>query len=1272
MAAAPEQTAAKHQCFTLTLSDKSLTIDGYVNGEAFNMLLDTGSSLSLINYSVICKFKDISISSCNLPMLKLANGAAMAPIGFSQLDLIVNNVTYKQLFYIYNNIPFDILLGLDFCKMSKINIDFEKLTVNNLTNVFPFNLHLLIEEDKDNSLYMRNDVNIGPEQGQFIELYSFERIPDTLLFDLNSNFNLKTSLIIHNSIIKSEQGNVKIFVINTTNSNILIRKNTKIGSFEPIEEKNCFLLEADEVKKMTAVDATAAAKDNDTIYSTQTIDMRSNDGKIIFNVGEELPIENKLELVKFLNNFRGIFACDTSELTRTNLTTHKIITLSDEPVQRGPYRASWKERDEMQKQVKEMLAAGLIRESKSPYAAPVVMVKKSNGALRMCHDYRGLNAVTKCDSYPLPRIEDLMNSFSGAKMFTTLDMASGYHQIPVDPESIEKTAFITPFGLFEYEVLPFGLSTACETYQRMVDKLIAGLKYTHCVGYLDDIIIWSVDFPQHLERLGLVFDRIKNANLKLQPQKCSFGKKEIKYLGWTVSAEGTKPDENKVIAVKHFPRPTTKKEIKRFLGMIGYYRSSIDKFAMIAEPLHGLLRKTAAFDWTEREEAAFITLKDALCKAPVLVHFSNEIPVKLFTDASYDGIAFILSHEIDGKEHPFKYGSRSLSNCEINYGVTELECLAIVWSVTKNRHYLLGAPFEIVSDHHSLCWLLRARNPSAKLCRWALRLSEFDFKIVYKSGKTHMNVDALSRAPVSNISTTAANGNTYDEDRDLVEEFPFLNSSEINLVAMQRSDDWCSKIHKRLEESRDKPLRMGGKEFILIEGIIYRCVDDGYERYQQLLVPKELRKEILWSLHDDRVSGHLGIAKTYDRLRRRFYWPKMFRSVYRYVNRCIDCQGKKKTPGRKYGLGQMMETPVIPFETVGCDLLGKFKPSNDNKSYIVVCTDHCSRFVVTAALEDIKAETVAKFLIEKVVLIYGEPKKILTDQGKQFTSALMQSILDTVRTKHIRTTSYHPQTNAIVENFNKTLANMLAAYCDADQSNWSVALPYVTHAYNTVKHISSNHSPFYLLFGWEPRHMIDCILNLPGCIEAREEIIDRVRDSRELARELIKEVQFRNKVSYDEKRSVVDFKVGDKVLVYTPLRKVGLSEKFIYRYFGPFTVKELKSPVNVRVESEDGTRKEVVHVCRLKRFNEEYDENIDNSSNEIQNFPTIINTTQEPINKLIKTKSRKPKIQGKQEKCVKFDKNVKIFEYQPEETVENETRTKSGRLIRSPDRLRYN
>ena len=379
-------------------------------------------------------------------------------------------------------------------------------------------------------------------------------------------------------------------------------------------------------------------------------------------------------------------------------------------------------------QVQQMLSSKVIRPSNSPWASPVVMVRKKDGSLRFCVDFRQLNAATIKDTHPLPRIDDLLDALRGAKWFSTLDLKSGYWQVPISEQDKEKTAFRTSSGqLFEFNQVPFGLCNAPATFSRLMDRVLAGLHWETCLFYLDDIIVLSSTWEEHLARLREVFERLRHAKLKLGAAKCTFAAKEVSYLGHRVTEEGLLPDPSLLAAIRDIPPPKTATEVCSFLGLAGYYRRYVKGFAAIAASLHALTRKDAVFHWSEDCQNAFDQLKTRLTTSPITAFpdFSQEF--RLYTDASTAGLGAILAQVREGKELIICCASRALNKAEKSYPATKLECLAIVWAVAKFRPYLMAMPFEVFTDHYALQWLKTMRTGSALLHRWSAALEEYDY-----------------------------------------------------------------------------------------------------------------------------------------------------------------------------------------------------------------------------------------------------------------------------------------------------------------------------------------------------------------------------------------------------------------------------------------------------------------------------------------------------------------------------------------------------------------
>ena len=420
------------------------------------------------------------------------------------------------------------------------------------------------------------------------------------------------------------------------------------------------------------------------------------------------------------------------------------------PPLRQPY---WRQnpavRREEMAQVQQMLANDVIRPSKSSWASPVVMVKKKDGSLRFCVDFRQLNAATVKDAHPLPRIDDLLDTLHGARWFSILDLKSGYWQVPIMERDKEKTVFRTSSGqLYEFNQVPFGLCNAPAAFSHLMDRVLPGLHWETCLFYLDDIIISSTTWEEHLARLRQVFERLRHAGLKLGAKKCAFASKEVSYLGHRVTEEGLLPDSALLAAIREIPPPKTATEVRSFLGLAGYYRRYVKNFAAIAGPLHALTRKDAVFYWSADCQAAFDRLKTLLKTSPITAFPDFSQAFQLYTDASTAGLGAILAQVRDGKERIICCASRSLNQAEKAYPATKLENLAIVWAVAKFRLYLMAMPFEVFTDHYTLQWLKTMKTGSALLHRWSAALEESDFTVRHRPGKDQTHVDGLSRLPV--------------------------------------------------------------------------------------------------------------------------------------------------------------------------------------------------------------------------------------------------------------------------------------------------------------------------------------------------------------------------------------------------------------------------------------------------------------------------------------------------------------------------------------------
>ena len=548
--------------------------------------------------------------------------------------------------------------------------------------------------------------------------------------------------------------------------------------------------------------------------------------------------------------------------------THSIPTGDATPIKQPPRRVPHALRPVIDQQVQKMIESGVIQPSVSPWSSPVVLVRKKDGGFRFCVDYRRVNSVTVKDSFPLPRVDETLDVLSGAKIFSALDLASGYWQVPVEPADVPKTAFSTSRGLFDFTVMPFGLTNAPATFQRLMDRVLSGLNWEQCLVYLDDVLVFSHDLASHLERVERVLERIDKAGLKLKPRKCQFGKPEVDYLGHVISANGISPQGSKVEAVLQFPVPTNVTAVRNFLGLAGYYRRFVSGFSVIASPLFDLLKKDRPFVWTDDCQVALDTLKVKLTSSPVLMFPRLDEAFYLATDASGTGLGAVLFQKGEkGEERVVAYASRALNAAERGYSVIEREALGLVWAVTHFRVYLYGHPFVLITDHCPLTWLKTVKDPSGRIARWLLTLSEYHWDIQHKSGKTHRNADALSRS-VTTESSRPFSDATVDVDR-LKEMLPptvgavgvVPQWSHDDMARLQAEDSLIGKVLECLPGNKpaaeglwisDRKLnmcRIVWDSFTRKDGVLYRhvVVREGVrvEKKLVLVVPSALVPEIL-------------------------------------------------------------------------------------------------------------------------------------------------------------------------------------------------------------------------------------------------------------------------------------------------------------------------------------------------------------------------------------------------------------------------------------------
>jgi hypothetical protein len=849
---------------------------------------------------------------------------------------------------------------------------------------------------------------------------------------------------------------------------------------------------------------------------------------------------------------------------------HKIeLVLGSQPTSRGVYRMSTAELDELKKQLQELTDLGFIRPSESPYGAPVLFVKKKDGVLRMCVDYRALNKVTIKNKYPLPHMSELFDQTQGAKYFSKIDLRSGYHQVRIADEDVPKTAFRTRYGHFEFMVLPFGLTNAPATFMHLMQTIFRPFLDEFVIVFLDDVLIYSKTLEEHKKHIEMVLDLLRLHKLYAKKSKCEFFRHRIEFLGHTLSSEGKGMQEDKVKAIREWPVPKNAHEIRSFLGLAGWYQEFVKHFSAIVAPISELTHKDKAFEWTNVQQEAFEQLKEAVSSAPVLVLPNKHLPFVLQTDASGVAVGASLNQDQGKGLQPVAFLSQKLQPAETRYPVHEQELLAVIVALKKWRHYLHGTKVLVQTDHKSLTYLHSQPHLSNRQLRWMEFLAQFDLEIEYKKGKENVVADALSRRV----------------DHEAKEEGSLkVNATSVSCLTANELVSQIKKAYKLDEKCRailKKPKL--DHAFRVKDSVIYK--------EQRIYIPdsKSIKQQILHESHDSPLSGHVGVAKTIELVTRRFYWPGMHAEIKAYVTSCLPCQSNKPGNQLPMGLLQPLPVPSKKWEQVTMDLITQLPRTKAGNDAIVVWVDKLSKQVHFAATQStVTAVELAKLFYREVVRHHGIPSSIVSDRDVRFTSNFWKALWQQTGTKLAMSTAYHPQSDGQTERANRTLEDMLRAYANYQQDNWDEQLVAAEIACNNSEQASTGYSPFFLSAGQHP--------NLPILEAIREadastnptanEMLQNMTQALQQARENLLVAQNRQQRYANEHRREKVFAEGDMVLLSTAnLRNENRAPKLSPKYVGPFPISRVVSAVAYEL-ALPATMKihPVFHISKLREY----------------------------------------------------------------------------------------
>lgn len=828
-------------------------------------------------------------------------------------------------------------------------------------------------------------------------------------------------------------------------------------------------------------------------------------------------------------------------------------------------------------EVEKMLAKGIIKASDSPWNSPAFLLRKKTGDWRFTIDYREVNKRCRRNSHPLPFINETLDQLRDSAFISTLDLEAGYHQCPLTADSQEVTAFsIVGLGHYEFTRVPFGLSTAPNHFQAGMERVLKeAIAQGYVLLFLDDIVIVSKTFEEHVAHVGKVLALLVAANLKLNWKKCHFLKEQVEFLGHVVGSGKIQVSPKKCEAIINFPRPKTPKQLRGFLSLVSFCRRFIpglaDKSALLTE----MLKKDAKIEWTEERNDAFVRLKQSLVEPPVLHMPDFSLPFEIRADASDFALGAILLQRDEDQYNVVAYHSKIFTAPERNYTTTEKECLAVLSACEKWKHYLMGQKTIVRTDHSSLTWLQNIKNPTGRLARWATRLSVFDLQIVFLKGSENQVADCLSRA--------------YGEDT-LSGEGEAVSAASVQFA--DTTDHWYQEMCTNVEQ---KPRKY--PHFRVEDKVLYKKVKrpDTKATEWKLVVPTSDRPRLLQQYHDSLYGAHLGVRKTYCKLAQDYYWPKMGLECKKYVKGCADCQKYKAPNVKAAGEMTVRKTDEIrPNQIVTLDLMGPMPCTPNRHQFILVCVCAATKFLIAVPLKKANADNILKALQVHWVSFMGVPKILQTDNASQLISKKMQAYCTQMGIQLNHSPYYFPASN-MCERYNRNIKTSLAIFAKDNHRNWDQHLSFIQFALNSAISETTGYSPNKLMFGRE----IDQPFSAdPALLNGTKSPFDpngHVQQADcELAKIYAKAVESTNRAKKEQQkqynlrhRSVV-FNKGDLVWLQTFHKSNAadyMTAKLMPKYNGPYRVKAVLSKSQYELETLNGKSHGRWNVTHLKPLN---------------------------------------------------------------------------------------
>jgi transposase InsO family protein len=1119
-------------------------------------LVDSGATKSAMSEEAAARVTDGQApSETDVREVWMANGSSVPVKGAMAVEMELAGQQVREDVLVVADIEYELVLGLDLLWKHGGSLDLVSHTLRWDGKHHPVEYR----RDKPGAcrvrLAERTEVRPGVEQ-MVRGVLDGRGSANEGCAGMLETATAEDGLLVARALVRPSGSQVWLRICNPTSQTVRVPRGETAAWFRPLEPSETVRGPAEE----------RTEQDEVSDKSRELLECIGEWGAAATSEAEEARFR---ELVK---SFADVFATDASQLGATSLVEHEIQTGDAEPTRVPPRRLSPHLRPEVFAQIDELHRQGLIEEAQSPWNAPIVCVRKKDGSLRLCVDYRELNRVTVRDAIPLPRMDDALDELAGARVFSTMDLHSGYWQVKVKEEDQPKTAFSVPQrGQFVWKRMPFGLVNSPATFTRLMAAALDKVAWKICLIYLDDVLVWSRTVDEHLQRLQQIFELMREAGVRLKPQKCHFLMKRVSFLGHVVSEAGVETESDKVEAVKSWPKPESKKDIQAFMGLCGYYRRFLRDFSVVAEPLTRLTRKDEAFRWDAAEQEAFDELKRRLTSTEVMA-FPDFNPgageFVLDTDASSAvGIGAVLSQkQPDGTEKVIAYASRGLNAAERNYCTTRLELLAIVHFTAKFKYYLLGRKFLLRTDHSSLQWLHNLKDAEGQCARWLEKLADFHYDVQHRKGVLHGNADGLSRRPTRRhagfltcpsceqlpmssrveLNAVATVGSERQRLRRAQEQEPMLTVAKQMLDGGPSEALNATALGRHLLAERDR--------LHVLEGLLVRR----HQGRDQVVLPEEMLKEVVLELHAGVAGGHFGWAKSLRRVQERFWRPGLGRAVRQAIGSCETCAKAKLARKRRAPLKPIQTDG--PMERVMVDIVGPLPRSHRGNVYLLTMQDAFTKWPEAVPIRNQRAPTVARAILDRWVSCHGCPRALHSDQGRNFESKVVKELCQLMRIRKTRTTAYHPAGNGQVERLNQTLKAVLKCCLaeDAGGRDWEDFVQPALMAYRSSVHRGTGETPYCLMYGREMQLPLDVAYRLPAeAVEASEfaaNLHERMQRAFEEVRRRMATYQKAQKAWHDQRAQRACHREGDRVFVFAPGRKLHEASKFHVAWAGPYEI----------------------------------------------------------------------------------------------------------------------